>query len=102
MSTALLDCTLGGQVPCPCWDGFKSPNFTWPGLDSLYQSNKLPPVVAVSLNQYAKIRREAKSIALAAARGAGPAKGANASATRAFVRVVPYPYRRMSGTSMAT
>jgi hypothetical protein len=109
VSSPLLDCTLGGRVRCPCWDGRPlpaAPNGTaaknaagggggdgaaaWPGLQALWKSNKVPPVVALSISQADSVRDEMD------------ARKASGKSGYAFVRTQPAPYRRMSGTSMAT
>jgi hypothetical protein len=76
-----LDCSLSGRANCTCWTG---------SLGPLFKAAKMPPVVAVTIDQGEKLRAEMKAAA-----------DAKRSAT-VTVKTAPYPYRRLSGTSMAT
>lgn len=58
----------------------------------------MPPVVALTLDEAARLRSEAAKAA--AARGNGTDKAA--AAPRVAVRARLNPYRKLSGTSMAT
>lgn len=81
ISAPNLDCTGGGRADCECWTG---------ALKGLSAAGKLPPIVAVTLDQGAALRAE-----LAKGAGGGPKR-------TAFVQTQLAPYRKMSGTSMAT
>ncbi|GBF91555.1 serine protease [Raphidocelis subcapitata] len=72
-----LDCTFSGGTACACWSG---------GLEKLWDGGKMPPVVAVTIDQADALRGAVK------AGGAAPAA----------VETQRMAYRRMSGTSMAT
>ena len=85
----VLDCSQGNTTRCPCWTDATN-GTTWPGGAKLVAEGRMLVLVSLSVNQGRALRLEAAAQAKAG------------RATNVTVEARRLPYRRMSGTSMAT